>query len=384
MSTEVMSSRERLLAALRGEETDRIAWSPLIVGYYTLSLPQPLAGDNVATQRAIGCDILERDADVWCQSFDWGIPTLGGSERQTPGSTSRSGTVEVAQHWTGDQFVRVYDTPVGSVREVYEKRDSSPWLAFPTEPLVKSLEDLKVLRHIVKAIEFRPTFESFREVDRMIGEEGLAAASSPTSPFQTLMELQLGVERFYYFLADHPAEIEETLEVCHAKNLEACRMIAGSPAQVIILYENTSTSYMSPRMFSRYVLPHLNAYADLYHQAGKIVLVHACGKLRDVADLLAEGRYDGVCDMAPAPTGDLGLVEAKQRWGDRLVAMGGIDCTSFVSLSPEAMKDHVRKMLEAMSGYRGVILGSGDAVPFGTPMETLQAVTEAVREGGTG
>jgi len=384
MSTEVMSSRERMLAALRGQETDRIAWSPLIVGYYTMGLPEPLRGNNVSTQRAIGADILERDYDVWCQSLDWGIPVLDGRGLFPPTRVTRAGGVELTQQWHGDQLLRVYKTPAGSVRETYEKRESSPWLPFPTEPIVKTLDDLKVLRYIVETIQFQPTFEVFQEMDRQIGEDGLAAASSPTSPFQTLMELQLGVQQFYYFLADHPSEIEETLEVCHIKNLEACRIIADSPAQVVIIYENTSTSYMSPWMFSKYVLPHLNEYSDLYHQAGKIVLIHACGKLKDVAGLLATGRYDGVCDMAPAPTGDLDLVEAKQRWGNSLVAMGGIDCTSFISLSPQAMKTYVLEMLEQVSHYRGVILGSGDAVPLGTPMEALQAVTEAVKEFGHG
>jgi uroporphyrinogen-III decarboxylase len=195
-----------------------------------------------------------------------------------------------------------------------------------------------------------------------------------------LLEVELGVEQFHYFLIDFPDELEALMRVMHAKNLDACEIIAESPAEVVILYENTSTSYMSPPMFAQYILEHLNQYADLYHRAGKIVLIHACGKLKDIVDELGLGRYDGICDIAPPPTGDLDLVEAKEAWGVRKVVTGGIDATAFVSLSPEEMKDHVTHILQRISSHRGVILGSGDAVPAGTPLETLRAVTEAVQE----
>ena len=84
--------------------------------------------------------------------------------------------------------------------------------------------------------------------------------------------------------------------------------------------------------------------------------------------------------MAPPPTGDLTLAEGKRLWGDRLSVWGGIDATAFAGLSPAEMKAHARGILEEIAGYRGVILGSGDAVPLGTPLETLRAVTEAVKE----
>ena len=34
MSTESMSSRERIMAALQGQDVDRIPWSPCIDGYF--------------------------------------------------------------------------------------------------------------------------------------------------------------------------------------------------------------------------------------------------------------------------------------------------------------------------------------------------------------
>jgi uroporphyrinogen-III decarboxylase len=377
-----MSPKERLMAALRHKETDRIPWSPLICGYYSLGLPEPLRGNDLAVQKAIGADIMERiSTTVYSQSLPLAIPPAFEISPEVPIETvTSSNDVLIRAVREGDLLLRVYETPVGEVRETYETRESSPWMAFPVEYKIKAHEDLNVYRYIVEAQEYQPTYDEFIRISGEIGDDGIATTPSPISPFQMLLEVELGVEQFHYFLIDYPNELEALMRVMHAKNLEACEIIAESPAEVVILYENTSTSYMSPPMFAQYILEHLNEYADLYHKAGKLVLIHACGKLKDIVDELGLGHYDGICDIAPPPTGDLDLVEAKEAWGARKVVMGGIDATAFVSLSPEEMKKHVHHILQRISSHRGVILGSGDAVPAGTPLETLRAVTEAVEE----
>ena len=369
------------MAALKFEDIDRVPWSPLISGYYSMSLQEPLLGDDIGIQRAIGADIIERLRSlVYIPMLPLLIPALEPLDREYKESTTEFDRVIIREIRKGDQLLRIYQTPVGDVRESYERRESSPWMAFPVEYKIKTLEDLKVYRYITEAQQHAPSYTNYLEVDQEIGRDGIATTPGPISPFQMLLEVELGVENFYYFLADYPDEMVELMNIMHAKNMEACEIIVESPAEVVILYENTSTSYMSPPMFNRYILDHLNEYADLYHEAGKIVLIHACGTLKDIAEELGRGRYDGFCDIAPPPTGDLDLAEAKEVWGNRKVAMGGIDATAFVSLSPEEMKKHVRHILQRISSHRGVILGSGDAVPPGTPLETLRAVTEAVNE----
>jgi uroporphyrinogen-III decarboxylase len=377
-----MSSRERLMAALRHKETDRIPWSPLICGYYSSGLPEPLRGNDLAVQRDIGADVMERiSTTVYGQLLPSGIPPAFEISPEEPIEiVTSSNNVAIREVCEGNRLLRMYETPVGVIRETYETRESSPWMAFPVEYKIKTHEDLSIYRYIVEAQEYQPAYSDFIRISAEIGDDGIATTPSPISPFQMLLEVELGVEQFHYFLIDYPDELEALMRVMHAKNLEACEIIAESPAEVVIIYENTSTSYISPPMFTQYILEHLNEYADLYHEAGKIVLIHACGTLKDIVEELGIGRYDGVCDIAPPPTGDLELAEAKEVWGNRKVATGGIDATAFVSLSPEEMKKHVLHILQRISSHRGVVLGSGDAVPAGTPLETLRAVSEAVEE----
>ena len=226
-----------------------------------------------------------------------------------------------------------------------------------------------------------PDYGTFLEIDRFIGEDGIATPSSPSSPLMYLLQIDFGVENFFFLWADHPQEMEELFESLHQKYLEICRIQAGLPGKrVIISYENADTMFTPPKMFAEVSLPHLNAYADILHDGDKIHLLHACGHLRGIVQELKSAHFDGVVDMASEPTGNLHLADAKAVWGSDKVAMGGIDAVAFTEMSPEEMKAHALEWCERIAPYRGVILGSGDAVPFTASLENMMAVTEAVKE----
>ncbi|MBQ8952571.1 MAG: hypothetical protein IJ048_00515 [Clostridia bacterium] len=56
-----MTKRERITAALRRQEVDRLPWSPLIDDYFVRSLPeQGLHMDLLEVLRYLRCDIMER------------------------------------------------------------------------------------------------------------------------------------------------------------------------------------------------------------------------------------------------------------------------------------------------------------------------------------
>jgi uroporphyrinogen-III decarboxylase len=373
-----MSGRERLLAAFRHERTDRIPWSPLICGYYTLGLPEPLEGDDIATQRAIGCDILERYAITCRPHIPLGVPKT--SLWQIKNETTNFENIEIKTAWKNDHFIRSFRTPIGTLQDVFRIDNTSPWMMFPVEHKIKTLDDVRIYSYLVDTQQYYSTYDRYLEVSQDIGDEGLAATIAPITPFESLLEVEVGVSNFYYLLNDHPEEIVDLMDLMHRKNLDACEVVARSPAEVVIIYENTSSSNMSPSMFPQYILGYLNDYADVFHQAGKWLLVHMCGKLKAIASDIAEGKYDGIVDIAPSPTGDLDLAQAKEIFGERMVVLGGIDATTFASFEPEALKEHVWNVLDRLPSTEGVVLGSGDAVPLGTPIENLKAVTEAVEE----
>jgi uroporphyrinogen decarboxylase len=162
-----------------------------------------------------------------------------------------------------------------------------------------------------------------------------------------------------------------------------CQAAAAGPGEVVIQYENLSSSLVSPQIWSQHAPRWIREYAQLLHDGGKIYLQHDCGHLLAFGEELAKVPLDGMVDVATPPTGTLpDLAAARELWGPQKFIMGGIDATALVEKEPEPLKEHVRQVLMKMGDGRRMALGTNDAVPKNTTWEKLQAITEVVQEHG--
>jgi len=373
-----MNSKERLLAVLKGEKSDRIPWAPLIDGYFLSFLKEKnIEMNTVEALRYIGADILERHVTTYTD-----IMMMGSSDMiyVNPKDAIVQKNIKITLHFDkkNGEIFNTYETPIGIIKEKYVFTKASPWLPFPVEHKIKRKEDLKIYKYLLENITPKPNFENFQKEVDYIGNDGLASASGPSTPIMRLLQIEMGIETFYYYLNDYPKEIEEILDIMHERNKKIYHIIIKSPAEVIIDYENSSTTLFSPQIFDRYCLNQINGYANIVKQSGKIFLMHMCGKLDKIMNLLSQGKQDGIIDVSPAPTGDLNIAEALKSWGKTKVVMGGIDATAFTQLSIDGIKKYVRDLLRQIGPANNFILGSGDATPYGTPLESLKAVTKVV------
>jgi len=374
-----MNSKERLLSVLRGKKPDRMPWAPLIDGYFLSSLKvKKIEMNSVELLRYIGADILERHVPTYTDML-----MTGSSDMiyVNPKDAIVQKNIKITAHFDkkNGEIFNTYETPIGIIKEKYVFTKSSPWLPFPVEHKIKRKEDLKIYKYLLENITPKPNFENFQKEVDYIGNDGLASASGSSTPIMRLLQRDMGIETFYYYFYDYPIEMEEILDIMHERNKKIYHIIIKSPAEVIIDHENSSTTLFSPQIFDRYCLNQINEYANIVHQAGKIFLTHMCGKLDNIMNLLSQGKQDGIIDVSPAPTGDLNIAEALKSWGKTKVVMGGIDATAFTQLSVDDIKKYVRDLLRQIGPANNFILGSGDATPYGTPLENLKAVTEVVR-----
>jgi uroporphyrinogen-III decarboxylase len=352
-----MNSRERLLAALRGKEVDRIPWAPLIDGYYTSSLPQQGYNMNIVeTLRYIGADILERHVPV--------IKTLRKN-------------VERKVTTKGDEEIEELVTPVGSINQIssFTKGGKTRFL---TKPLVNNEQDAKVLQYIYENTYYEPNFKAFENQQTYIGEDGLATISSPLTPIQQLLQHIMHIEPFTYGIYDFEDTLMELMEVMHHNNLKAYSLMAQSPAEVVFAYEDTSTTVMSPSWYDSYCKDYIDQYADIIHEGGKVFITHMCGKLKGFQCSILNGKMDGIDSVCPPTTGDTWLHEAVKAWPDKVI-IGGIEPPALRRMNVEQTHEYIMDVLSKISKNDKIILSTGDATSFGTPIENLLEVTKIVR-----
>jgi len=373
-----MTSRERLLAILNKEkEIDRVGWSPLIDGYYMSSLSPEK--DILDAFKEINADVMERHVFTWNSNLEnkkIGIDLDSNSISFTENGVKASEELKKVEK--GTLLTRQYEIPghIVTSKSIYTKE--SPFIPFPLEPFIKTAEDIEAFIYIKKREKYIERFSNFVKEDNRIGEAGIATDTAPTSPIQDIIQHLIGIEKFYtVFFTDHLNEIEKLMEVMHEKNIEAYKLLANSPASVVISYENTSTTLVSPAIYEKYSLPYIDDYADILHKKNKIFLTHRCGKLMGLIGILKNGKDDGIIDIGPKPTGDLNIWDAREAWPDKIV-QGGLDPTILTQWSPGKVKDYVRFILNKTGSRDRLIIGTADATPKDANIENLKAVGEVI------
>jgi uroporphyrinogen-III decarboxylase len=373
-----MTARERILAALNFKPVDQIPFVPLIDSYTLRDMPQEIIPNSflpffnhfqvIEASKALGCDLMVRHvpATLPFKSFSPHLQSYG--EYKAP--------VDVKTELNGHELSEALITPVGNLTGKWEFTDMVGAIPHLVKYVVNNHEEMKIFHYAVDHLNpdsLLPDIDTFKNADEIIGADGIPTATLPMTPLMFLIYMVWGLENTYYLLYDHREEVEDILNKLHLSLKRLVQVIAEGPAQVVIQYENTSSTLLSPDIFCTYCLPFLNEYADILNQAGKTYLIHMCGKLSAFKDIISQGRYAGIADITPHSTGDLALDEAAASIPGK-VFVGGIDPTVFVSQDPEYVRKEVSALIERIKPFRGVLLGSGDVTPRGTPVENFRII----------
>lgn len=133
----------------------------------------------------------------------------------------------------------------------------------------------------------------------------------------------------------------------------------------------------SPPDMREFVLSGHKALAKIAHDAGRPYLLHSCGKLDLIMDDLihdvgidAKHSFEDVIEPVTA---------AKQRYGNDIALLGGID-VDFLCRSTEAeTRARVRETLEVCQKDGGYCLGTGNSVANYIPLENYLAMLDEGR-----
>ncbi len=358
-----MTSRERMNAAIRGGDCDRLPWAPELNAAF---VRQVLAGDDVPPERQyveacrrIGADCLLAASPA--AQMMRGVAT----ERVTDGPTTTT----------------VWRTPAGDLRSREEARAAAQ-TTFEVEHRIKTVEDVRAYRWVMEHAEVvaAPAGTVERTL-ATLGEDGIISLTGPATPIMQLLMTDLRAPAMHYLLADHEAEVVALFEVMHERNKEVYRIAAEAPGDLVRPFEDTSTSLLSPAMYRRHCMPYLRDYAAIVQAKGKRFVPHLCGLLRNVLDDLRDTGIDGIEALTPPETGDTPLSLARRVLGERSILIGGIDPAWFSLLSPAEMRRRLGAILAEMGDGRYTLLGN-EEISIRANLDTVRMVPEALAGAG--
>jgi len=357
-----MTTRERIGAAVRGEEVDRFpVWLKMANSTWRSAQPEPYAGmESVELLRAAGCDAM----------VDVGISVQSESPHVTRTVTEADGL-----------RTTVCDTPDGRLIGE-ERRDPYTHSWHPTRYMVQTADDLRRLRWLYTGTSHRVDAESAARARARAAE--LARSDVYTmsgigpGPLMDLMQHIAGPVQTIYLMADEPELFREVTDLMHAdrvRSLEA--RLAQECADTFWLTENTSTTLISPAIFREFCAAHLREYGDLCWKHGIIPVHHMCGTLgallEDIDGLPAAANEA----YTTRPLGDVSLAEGRRRMPSKCL-IGGTNATLWME-GPETILQTVAADLAECPDRRRMFLTSAGVLPPPVSFEKAREVVEGLK-----
>jgi len=349
---EPMTSKQRLWAALNGEQPDRV---PIWVLY-----PRERLGSyvDVYTQPSYAPII----GDIRSKT-DWLDRRSIPSAPYYTAAAEIEREVEVGDGWTITRST--LHTPKGDLTSEH-RQDEENAAGARTEHYCKTIDDLdKVLSIPYQPID--PDMTAFHEAAGKLGDDGLMMVN---------MGMPIGAA---YGLA-HPenfalwtlTERKRLLHFTHTIYERAVEfwqkaLDAGAgPVFFAVGTEFVAPPMCSPKSFDALITPFDAPLFDMIHSHGGRVIVHHHGNISGILERIADLGADGIQPIEEPPIGNCTFADAKRRIGvgsDRdettgrgVCLVGTVQYDDFERLTPDEMEALVKRQIGDAAPGGGLIL----------------------------
>ena len=378
-----MTSRERVLVAMRNGVPDRVPAAPDISTYIPMrhsgcTLKDFWTGTKTGVPhwQAYLEAADDYGLDAWTAPV-FGLPLI---YEDAPVEWQHHSRVDPAR----DVLVTttVVRTPAGDLNQetVCYRGDQ----ALATVKLIKDLATdfakFKYTQPLPRALDL-PVLETCRQACHQRGHAYGVTIGYPG--FQSWNSyVHGGVATLAYALQDAPEVLQEWFEWDLQRGTRAMELALDARLDYILFGGSGTITMASPALAARYAIPALKQWSAMARAADVPTMLHSCGKTRALADLLVADTDVGMLNpVEPPPMGDVDLAELKQAHGRRLALMGNLHTTDVMLRgSVQDVRRESLKAIRAAGAEGGFILSTGDQCGRDTPDENLREMVR-VAEG---
>ncbi len=395
-----MNHKQRMLAAFRGEQVDRLPYVPRLDLWYLANrtcgtLPAQHVGREMnEIARAEGWALYFRFADNQLDPAQQPMYLHRGiglfASRDTVYDIVFSNKVDVRVHHDGPRMRVEYHTPRGMVSTTvhYDLEAQRLGTTIPTiiEPLIKSVEDYEAAGCLYENLDLRLATERYdRWSAEEIRDDGVAVSMSlsAASPVNEIQRDLVDSTQFFFHYTDHHDKVQRL-----ASQMEPLfdRMLAiqcESPAEVVLWGANFDDMITYPPYFEREIQPWLRKVAAALEARGKMLLCHTDGENEGLMDLIRDSGMHIAESICPAPMTKLSMAEYYRRWSPKLTLFGGVPSTVVLPETSEAdFEAYLDELFRAVAPGTRYLVGVADQVPPGAIFSRLQRIGERVEREG--
>ena len=192
--------------------------------------------------------------------------------------------------------------------------------------------------------------------------------------------LGMGFERFALAVYDDRELLEDLFDLYCSWYARAMRRVCALGFDFIWTGEDIaykSGTYVSPAVFRDLFMPR---YRRVAAEITLPWLLHSDGNLTPVLDDLVDLGLNGIHPVEP---GAMDMAETKRRYGKRLCLCGHIDLETLSTGTPEQVECLVRDAISVAAPGGGYIAGSSNSVTAYCKPDNVRAMADAIRKHGS-
>lgn len=373
-----MTSKERILAAVRKRDTDYLPclphfWSsPVVDGYQWNNEAERLQ----VTTRKLGVDALVH---------------FGVGVARHPDVTERVWE-ERPHNAKWPLLHKAISTPRGLLNAIIWKTDDWPHgdnipffddfsVARYVKPWLESLEDVEKFAYVYQPPgdhEIRIARENWERTRALVREFHVPTMGTYGLGLTGAIHL-FGAQQGVELSMDEPEAIERYTEVTHQADTRRLEVMLDLGVDIIRKngwYE--STDFWSPAQFQKYVVPCMEREIRMTHAAGRPFNYTMCTGIMPLIPILSRMDFDSLDTIEPVLGGqDMPLLAAEL--GGNKCLWGGVSAPIHIGEGkPDEVRAAVRAAVETF-GKRGFILTAVPSIRPHWPWENVEAMLDEWR-----
>jgi uroporphyrinogen decarboxylase len=339
-----MTSYERVLTTLHGQEPDRVPIFELLIDPTVINAILPGA-DYPDFVEAMGIDVVVTN---------------------TPSKLYEEKVLDAEQ--------RIVVNEWGIVRQY-----GAQIVSMPLEGPIKNIEDLDTYKPPDPYTDRRYN-ELRRLLSRFKGRKVVGMHLHDGFNYPCYLR---GMQQLMMDLFENPDFVHKLVRLSIDHNTAIAERAIEFGADFIILgddYGSVEAPLISPKHFREFFLPAIREIVEAVHAKGAFCFKHCCGNINLILEDMVRTGIDALHPFDA--TAGMDLVAVKQRF-PRLTVMGGVDCGPLLSDRPvQDVINEVKRLLRVASPGGRYIISSTNTIHNTVRPENYLAMLSTVKEVG--
>jgi uroporphyrinogen decarboxylase len=260
------------------------------------------------------------------------------------------------------------------------RQESAQSVSMPLSGPIKSEEDLKDFKVPDPNDDFR-YIELNSLLERFKGKKAVGMHLHDVFNYPYYLR---GMEEFLIDLVSNRDLVKRLVDISVEHNIAIAKKALKMGADFILLgddYGMTTGPIFSPRTFEELLLPGFRTIILEIKSMGGFVIKHCCGNINSLLDMMVDSGIDILHPLDKTAGMDIGAVQEK--YMDRIVVMGGIDCGDLLTNKSENdVIEETKQLLKNVSSKGRHIVSSSNTIHPKVKPENYLAMVNTVKKYG--